>query len=96
MTVSPIGPGFLIRNVLEKDSLAPPSEAGGNFADYGPVITMCGHCRRVENKRTNLWQWVSEFVERIPVEFRSRLCPACWTYHYGESSHREDEANSAA
>jgi hypothetical protein len=96
MTVTPFGSGFLIRNVSVKDTLAPPSEAEGNFADYGPVITMCCHCRRVENKKTSAWQWVPEFVEETPVEFHSRLCPACWTYHYGETGQSGEAPISAA
>lgn len=84
MTVSFVGSGYLIRNVLVKDTLAPPSEADGQFADYGRVITMCGHCRRVKNKRTNDWQWVPEFIEKVPAEFRSHLCPPCCVHHYGE------------
>ena len=96
MTVAPFGSGFLIRNVLLKDTLAPPSEAAGNFADYGPVITTCCHCRRVENKKTNAWQWVPEFIEEMPVEIRSRLCPACWAYHYGEAGQSGRTPISAA
>lgn len=96
MTVSFAGAGFLIRNVLVKDALAPASEAGGNFADYGQAITMCCHCRRVENKRTSAWQWVPEFIEELPRDFRTRLCPECRVYHYGEPSRSGDEANSAA
>jgi hypothetical protein len=89
MSVTQFASGFLIRNVSIKDTLAPPSEAAGNFADYGPVITMCCHCRRVENKKTNVWQWVPEFIEDLPVDFRSRLCPSCYAYHYGEAARQE-------
>jgi hypothetical protein len=93
MTVTEFGSGFLIRNVSMKDSLAPPSEADGNFADYGPTVTMCCHCRHVENKKTNVWQWVPEFIENLPVDFRSRLCPLCYAFHYGAAA--RNEAHSA-
>ncbi len=93
MTINRLGSGFLIRNVTIKDTLSPPSEANGNLADYGPVITMCCHCRHVENKQVNVWQWVPEFLEKLPAEFRTRLCPACYSYHYGEKACAE--ANSA-
>ena len=96
MTVTPSGSGWLIRNVSVKDTLAPRSEANGNFADYGPVVTMCCHCRRVENKKTNGWRWVPEFIEETPVEIRSRLCPACWAYHYGEARQSGETPISAA
>ena len=96
MTVTPFGSGLVFRNVLLKDVLAPPSEAKGNFADYGPVITMCAHCRRVENKKENVWQWVPEFIEQMPPEIRTRLCPECWTYHYGEAAGSEHTPISAA
>lgn len=96
MTVTLAGSGFLIRNVLVKDTLAPPSEASGNFADYGPIITMCCHCRHVANQKTSSWQWVPEFVEQIPREFRSRLCPPCYAYHYNAPAQGEEGTNSAA
>ena len=95
MTVTPFGSGLLFRNVSVKDTLAPPSEAAGNFADYGTVVTMCCHCRRVENGRTNIWQWVPEFIENMPVETRTRLCPACWAYHYGGTGRGEHTPISA-
>lgn len=85
MTVTPFGSGFLIRNIPVKETLAPPSEANGNFVDYGRLITICSHCRRVENKKTNAWQWVPELIEETPAEIRSRLCPGCCAYHYGEA-----------
>jgi hypothetical protein len=96
MRITPFGSGFLIRNVLVKDTLAPPSEASGNFADYGPLITMCCHCRRVENKKINAWQWVPEYIEERPLEIRNRLCPACWAYHYGEAGQSGEAPISAA
>lgn len=96
MTVSVFGSGYLIRNVTVKDSLAPPSEAGGNFADYGPVVAMCCHCRRVKNTKTAVWQWVPEFIDGLPSKMRSLLCPACCTYHYGEASQSGGGAGSAA
>ena len=89
MTVTRFGSGFLIRNVSITDKFAPPSEAGGNFADYGQVITMCCHCRNVKNQKTKLWQWVPEFIESSPVDFRSRLCPRCYDYHYGGATRAE-------
>ncbi|MFL6415438.1 MAG: hypothetical protein ACJ74Y_07190 [Bryobacteraceae bacterium] len=96
MTVTPFGSGLLFRNVVVKDSLAPPSEAGGRFADYGRVITMCSHCRRVENKKSNVWQWVPEFIDGIPAEIGYRLCPACWADHYGEADRSGQSPISAA
>jgi hypothetical protein len=96
MTVTPFGSGLLFKNVSLKDTLAPPSEAGGNFADYGPVITMCCDCRRVENTKTNIWQWVPEFIEDMPTEIRSRLCPTCWVQHYGEARRSDSTPISAA
>jgi hypothetical protein len=96
MTVTPFGSGLLFRNVVLRDALAPPSEAGGKFADYGPGVTMCCHCRRVENRKTNVWQWIPEYIEATPPETRSRLCPACWAYHYGEAGRSEHTPISAA
>ena len=96
MRVTPFGSGFLIRNVLVKETLAPPSEANSNFADYGPLITICCHCRRVENKKINIWQWVPEFIEERPLEISSRLCPACWSYHYGDAGQSGEAPISAA
>jgi hypothetical protein len=96
MTVTPFGSGLLFRNVLVKDALAPPSEAGGSFADYGRVITMCSHCRRVENKKSNVWQWVPEFIDEMPAEIGYRLCPPCWAYHYGEANRSGQSPISAA
>jgi hypothetical protein len=96
MTVTLSGSGFLIRNVLIKDTLAPPSEANGKFTDYGTAIDMCSHCRRVENKKLKSWQWVPEFIDRTPPEIRNTLCPACYSYHYGEKRESASGAHSAA
>jgi len=96
MTVAPFGSGLLIRNVPLQDTLAPSSEAHGQWGDYGPGITMCCHCRRTENKKTNIWQWVPEFLEQRPPDLRSRLCPACWAYHYGEAEESGKTPISAA
>jgi len=95
MTVTQFGSGFLIRNVPIRDTLAPRSEANGNFAAYGPAITICCHCRHAENKKTGVWQWVPEFIEQVPMNFRSRLCPSCYAYHYGRAARSEEEAHSA-
>jgi hypothetical protein len=94
MTVTPFGSGFLIRNAPVKDVLAPASEAT-NLADYGPLVTMCCHCRRVENKKSKLWQWVPQLIEQMPAETRNRLCPGCYAYHYSEAGESR-ETNSAA
>ncbi len=96
MTITLSGSGFLIRNVLIKDALAPPSEANGRFADYGPAVTMCCHCRRVENRKMNAWHWVPEFIERTLPEIRHRLCPACYSYHYSNADRSQGGAHSAA
>jgi len=96
MTVTPFGSGFVIRNILLKEMLAPRSEANGNFADYGRLIAMCSHCRRVENRKTNTWQWVPEYIDDMPLEIRSRLCPACSAYHYGEAAQSGRTPISAA
>jgi hypothetical protein len=96
MTVTPFGSGLLFRNLSLKDTLAPRSEAAGDFAEYGPVVTMCCHCRRVENKKRNIWQWVPELIQEMPAEIRGRLCPACWVQHYGEASRSGSTPISAA
>ena len=84
--MSRFGDGWLLRNVTLKDTLAPASQRDPCSAHYGQVITMCCHCRKVWNKKENLWQWVPEFIEALPSEVHNRLCPECYAYHYPESA----------
>lgn len=95
MTVVSSGFGLVVKNMLVKDTLAPPSEADGNWADYGSRITMCCHCRRVQNKKTAVWQWVPEFIEQMPADARTLLCPSCYAYHYGGVCQSSLKAHSA-
>lgn len=83
MNVVPFGSGFLTRNALVEEVLQPPAEGDSrDLASYGPLITMCAHCRRVRNNKVNAWQWVPDFVSQMPPNRRDALCPVCYAYHY--------------
>jgi len=45
-------------------------------------LTMCANCRRTFNPRTNRWDWVSAYVERMPARASHGLCPACIEFYY--------------
>lgn len=47
------------------------------------VISICAHCKNVED-REGSWQQVEAYVrERAPIEFSHGLCPTCVTELYG-------------
>jgi hypothetical protein len=87
MTIQRFGSGYLTRNTLIEESLAPPPEGDSrDIPAYGPVVTMCAHCRRVRNNKEQVWQWIPDFVARTPRNLNQTLCPACYAYYYPQLS----------
>ena len=81
--------GFLIINslVVERPHDAkerPPQPADpAAYQDEDGILKQCAHCRRVlrlgEPAR---WDWVPEWVERMPSSTGHAICPACVGFYF--------------
>ena len=79
--------GLLVVNSLrverphEMPSCRPLDEIYRN--DEG-MILMCSHCRRTRRNgpSTDLWDWVADYVARLPAGVSHGLCPICMEYYY--------------
>lgn len=58
--------------------------AGRLYRNMSGIIIMCAHCRRVKTTgNPGRWDWVPEYVERMPEEISHSLCPVCKELHFG-------------
>jgi hypothetical protein len=49
------------------------------------ILVMCSHCRRTRRvDNSQVWDWVPEYVERMPTRASHGLCDICLQYHYPE------------
>ncbi len=49
---------------------------------YG-FITQCAHCRRIENPAAGgRWDWISDWVRKLPEKVSHSLCPTCFNHFY--------------
>ena len=47
------------------------------------MLVMCSHCRRTRRvDESQVWDWVPEYVERLPRGASHGLCDVCREYHY--------------
>lgn len=59
----------------------PPIESVHRHANG--FVTQCSHCRRVRRAdASDQWDWVAEYVERIPPSTTHGLCLLCYQYYY--------------
>jgi len=79
------GDGLLVSNAVRvergHDSALRPTQLGDDrvYRDRDGIVHQCAICRRVKNLREpERWDWVPEWVRRMP-EFSSHgYCPACF------------------
>ena len=46
-------------------------------------ITQCSYCRRCERAdRSEIWDWVPSWVEKIPDNCSHSICPTCFDYYW--------------
>ena len=83
----PLSGGILILNRLLEahEHERPPHEANDEryVAPAGSVF-MCAHCRHTRHVIEGSWEWVPEYVERLPAGVTHTLCQSCAKYHYGD------------
>lgn len=59
-------------------------EAGYAYRNLNGIIIMCAHCRRTKSAvNPERWDWVPQYVERMPKEVSHSLCPICKELHFG-------------
>ena len=83
------GNGLLVTNsiVIERphDPLQRPVCAADDAAyrDKHGFLHQCSHCRRVQNLSEPMrWDWVPEWVRRIPENTSHTFCPSCYGHYY--------------
>lgn len=89
MRVYPLAPeGWLVVNAIVAESdhpgpASPPSIPG--YVDAHGLVVMCAHCRRVrrvDRADGERWDWVPEWVARMPERTSHSLCGPCLAHHY--------------
>ncbi len=61
----------------------PPDDA--RYRSPAGFIVMCCHCRRTKkNVEPSTWDWVPDYVARVPPQVSSGICPTCYAYFYPE------------
>ncbi len=61
------------------------------YADVHGMIHQCAHCRRIENISVKgRWDWVPEWVKRIPPRTSHTLCNYCYEIYYQRISDTSD------
>jgi len=89
-TVYPLrgGRGLLAVNSLavsqpmDKERVPQPAVAGRYTSAQG-FIVQCSHCRRVERAdASGIWDWVPEWVQRVPDNLSHGLCRPCFEYYF--------------
>jgi hypothetical protein len=56
------------------------------YRTAGGTISMCMHCRRTRRSdEPDVWDWVPEFLAKMPDNVSHGLCPTCFCYYYPQS-----------
>jgi hypothetical protein len=68
---------------VERPHLQPPSEALESlYRNVQGLIVMCSNCRRTRRAGAlTVWDWVPDFVERLPTRVSHGLCGLCLQYY---------------
>lgn len=61
---------------------APPDPA--LYREGSGLTRMCAHCRATKRVGTAAWDWVPEYVEKLPARASHGLCPSCVAWYYPE------------
>lgn len=83
------GSGLLVTNSLviecPHDPWQRPAHAADDavYRDEHGFLHQCSHCRRVQNlSEPQRWDWVPEWVRRIPDNTSHTFCPSCFGHYY--------------
>jgi hypothetical protein len=83
------GKGLIIINTLTIHS--PMKETGRKaykvsdkrYLNTTGFLTQCSNCRCTQRaNETNIWDWVPEWVEKIPDNCSHSICPICFDYFW--------------
>lgn len=57
------------------------------YRDADGMIHQCSHCRRVQRQDTpTQWDWVPDYVAKVPVKCTHDLCKPCYSYYYNDEN----------
>lgn len=88
MRILPVsGPGsFLVIHSLRVEKPHDRAAVAPDDARYrspGDIVVMCCHCRRTRRAAApDLWDWVPDYVAKVPPRVSAGICPACYAYFY--------------
>lgn len=54
-----------------------------NYTDSNGFVTQCCNCRCTQRaKEPEIWDWVPDWIENIPINFSHSICPVCFDYYW--------------
>lgn len=67
----------------------PPVDS--RYRDARGLIVQCSHCRRTRRVDGTTWDWVPDWVRKVPPLTSHGLCPPCMRYYFGDLLEPPDE-----
>lgn len=79
--------GLMVINSLQTEHVhnrVPCASIEEHYRGVDDLIVMCSGCRRTRRNsaRETIWDWVPEFVERMPGKVTHVFCPFCLEHYY--------------
>jgi CheY-like chemotaxis protein len=66
------------------------------YRDANGIVSLCSHCRRVKRHDGDVrWDWVPDYVVKMPPNTSHVLCPLCTEYHYADRNDADAPAPSS-
>jgi hypothetical protein len=78
----------LLREAPPGDVACPPLDA--LYRDARGLVVQCANCRRVRQVAAQAtpgaaWDWVPEYVARMPPQTSHAICRPCADFYYGDA-----------
>jgi len=75
-------------NQVHQDAHDPYPPEKRDYRNGQGLILMCCGCRRTRRGAPGeeSWQWVPDFIERLPSGLSHGICPACRAHYYAEDN----------
>lgn len=81
-----IGSGGIVNHlVVERPnhSYSPGAVIEAQYRKLNGMISQCSPCRCVQNaEMLEQWEWVGDWIDKMPDETSHSLCESCWAYYY--------------